>query len=542
MNDRVKKMCALLTVSGIFLSSSALAFEAVYYPQNDSVKVIGENNADSVAVVVMPYEYTVDELAEKMVNSIPDVIFKSVPAGGKYEDEILLSDVMNEGKYRISENIGGKVKDSVFIRMKSDKVQALIEAIDGKDKSAFLTAVNQFIANLSLDLSESAVSEIAEKLYTLNLKSGYTTESFYKNLVASEGLFSFKYSKISLEDYFEEYAACLDDDLIEQYNNFAGLQKDEAENCASGINFLKGSISDTLSEILFIAKVHSATNFTQLRTSVEQYRDKNSMSLPGYDSLNKDYMKNNVFINLFDDRKKINNAEDIASRIETLAGTEKNNANKSPSSAGGGGGSSGGNSSGFSSNTVTPNAVTPNENNNNKTEVFSDISTHWAKADIEKMNGLGIINGFEDKTFRPDNKVTRAEFVKMLVNVLNIPGGGDCSFDDVSDSDWFKQSVADAVNAGIVSGVTATQFAPYNELTRQDAAVMVYRSIKEKLTENAQDINYNDENSISDYALGAIKALSTAGIVNGSNGSFNPKNGITRAEAVTLLLRVYGIA
>ncbi len=534
MNNGVKKICALLTVSGMICSSSAFAFEAMYYPENDSVKVNGENKADTVAVVVMPYNYTVDELTEELVNSMSDVIFKSIPTGGKYEDEILLSDSMADGKYRISENIGGNTKDSVFIRMNGDKTEELIEAVNGADKYAFLMAVKQFITNLSLDLSESAVSEIAEKLYTLNPKSGYTTESFYKNLVAAEGLFSFKYSKISLEDYFEEYAVCLDADLIEAYNSFTESQKNEAENCASGIDFLKGSISDTLSEVLFIAKVHSATNFTQLRTSVEKYREKNSMSLPKYDSLNQDYLKNNVFINLFDDRNKINNAEDIASCIETLAGTEKNNANKLPSSTGGGGGSMSGSSMSFS-----PNTVTPNENNNK--EVFNDISTHWAKADIEKMNGLGIINGFEDKTFRPDNKVTRAEFVKMLVNVLNIPSGGDCSFDDISDSDWFKQCVVDAVNAGIVSGVTATQFAPYNELTRQDAAVMVYRSIKEKLTDNAQDINYNDENSISDYALGAIKALSTAGIVNGSDGNFNPKNGITRAEAVTLLLRVYGI-
>ena len=132
MNNGVKKICALLTVSGMFLSSSALAFEAVYYPQNDSVKVNGENNADMVAVIVMPYEYTVDELAVEMVNSMPDVIFKSVPAGGKYEDEILLSDVMNEGKYRISENIGEKVKDSVFIRMKSDCSARLLAMIHQK--------------------------------------------------------------------------------------------------------------------------------------------------------------------------------------------------------------------------------------------------------------------------------------------------------------------------------------------------------------------------------------------------------------------------
>ena len=540
MKNRMEKMLISALASGMIFSSSAFAFEAVYSPENDSVKINGENNAEMVAIAVMPYKYTINDLNREMVSAMSDIMFVSIPAGGEYAEEILLSDAIGEGKYRICENIDGGIKDSVFIRMKADALEALIGNINGADKSVFISKTKEFIESLSVDLPEEGILDLAEKLYEIKPASGYTEQSFYKAFLSAEGLIGFKYSKVTLSDYFEEYSVCIENDIMNDYKNMSEAQKTESENCASGIVFKNKSVPDILEEILLKAKVCSAVNWSQMKTDVEKYCTENSISTPVYNSLMQSYQKDNVFIKLFDERKNITNTEYLISRIEAIASSVKNSPGNNPPSTGGGGG---GGNSGSSRPALSGNPVTPNTDSgyDEKVEVFSDIADHWAKADIEKMNSLKFVNGFEDKTFRPDVKVTRAEFVKMISAVLNLPDGANNSFEDVSDNDWFKPYVSSAVMAGIVSGISDTHFAPYNEITRQDATVMVYRAIKDKLLVTSMTGAYNDEDSISDYAKESVMALTESGIMKGSDGYFHPKNGITRAEAAVLLLRVHSI-
>lgn len=551
MNDRVRRICVLPIISGLFFSSSVFAFEAVYNAGNNSVEITGENNFDEVAVAIMPYEYTVESLSDDIINSSGDILFKITEAGGKYADTILLSDNMKEGKYRVTELIDGNGKNSVFIRMEADIINGIVAAANSGEKQKFTEKTKQAFGNLSLGLSGELISQLANKLYLLKPNEGYTVENFCKSLTALEGLMSFRSGLLSFENYMEEYAANIDNVTAEEYNNLTTEQKAEIESCAAGIDFSKGSIQDNISEIIFTGKMHSAQNFGNLKSVVEEYRKNNQMTLDIYDSLKEEYQKNNVFIKLFDIKKQITNAENAAKFIEDFAREEKNKADKNqkPSSGpvsgstGGGGGSSGG--GGSVSGTVSGNTqgdVNAGKNNDEKiTDLFSDISGHWGEEYIKRMNELGIVNGFEDKTFRPDNGVTRAEFIKMLVSVIDIPSGEKCSFDDVSESDWYFSYVSDAVTAGIVSGISLDRFAPNDGLTRQDAAVMVYRSISDALTASVRNIKYADENEISDYAIDAVKALSEAGIVKGSDGRYNPEDGITRAEAAVLLLRVHDI-
>lgn len=180
---------------------------------------------------------------------------------------------------------------------------------------------------------------------------------------------------------------------------------------------------------------------------------------------------------------------------------------------------------------------------------FRDIGmVKWAQEAIVAMSAVGIVNGKEDGLFYPNDNVTRAEFVKMLVGTLTYANKIDasntnCSFSDVSADAWYHDSVAIAVNNGIVQGISDTEFSPDAYITRQDIAVMVERAANAAGIElsSGAELIFTDEGDISDYALNAVKAMAKAGVINGyEDGTFQPKTNATRAQAVVIIYRMAG--
>lgn len=103
----------------------------------------------------------------------------------------------------------------------------------------------------------------------------------------------------------------------------------------------------------------------------------------------------------------------------------------------------------------------------------TDTANHWANAVISDWESKGLIKGYEDGTFKPDNSVSRAEFVTMMNNVLKNDAEGTVSFTDVKETDWFYQAVAAAVNAGYCNGYEDGTFKPSATISRAEAAVML---------------------------------------------------------------------
>ncbi len=183
---------------------------------------------------------------------------------------------------------------------------------------------------------------------------------------------------------------------------------------------------------------------------------------------------------------------------------------------------------------------TPNEGNNGESTaggLYGDVSdSHWAYDSIKSMSEKGIISGYAGN-FRPDDSVTRAEYVKMLCKLFGISEGQGNSFADVLASDWFAPFVYGAAECGLVNG-NGTGFEPNGEITRQDAAVMLKRFmdfVKHEIEMN-KAVQFDDEGSIAGYAVDAVKALSAMGIINGrENNNFAPLEQMTRAEAAKML-------
>jgi len=114
---------------------------------------------------------------------------------------------------------------------------------------------------------------------------------------------------------------------------------------------------------------------------------------------------------------------------------------------------------------------------------FTDVSgDHWASDAIERWAGYGVLNGHDNGTFNPDGPMTRAQFAKVVVELLGLPTEGlEMPFEDVvgTADDWAKDYIAAAYNAGIVNGTNSagTRFAPSNSVSFDQSAAMLSRAL-----------------------------------------------------------------
>ncbi len=168
--------------------------------------------------------------------------------------------------------------------------------------------------------------------------------------------------------------------------------------------------------------------------------------------------------------------------------------------------------------------------------------TPWAAPYIGQLVRIGAIDGTAS-SFRPNDSVTRAEFVKMLVCVLGLELDYDAasSFSDVSSGDWYAPYIEAAVRAGIVNGLGDGSFGAEQPVTRQDIAAMLYRAAENVLVPGDVSI-FLDADAIAGYAKDGVGALVKAGIVSGrGDNTFAPTSNATRAESAKMLAGLYRV-
>jgi hypothetical protein len=157
-----------------------------------------------------------------------------------------------------------------------------------------------------------------------------------------------------------------------------------------------------------------------------------------------------------------------------------------------------------------------------KTVSFSDISEHWAKESIEKAVQKGYVDGYEDGTFKPDQSVSRAEFIKMVATALNLPVRGN-----TSGSDWYKPYVTVAEADGIHMPKDFADAEWNKPITRQEMARIAVRAGLEGYKKS--------ETSDEDFMFQATKT----GLIQGMNGGDLAKEeATTRAQSVTIIERI----
>lgn len=171
---------------------------------------------------------------------------------------------------------------------------------------------------------------------------------------------------------------------------------------------------------------------------------------------------------------------------------------------------------------------------------FSDIAGHWAEASIKQAVKDGIAKGYDDGTFKPGKTITRAEFAVMLMNALQVQeAGAELTFTDKATIGvWAQAAVAQAVQAGIISGYSDGTFRANANITRAEMAAMMGRAFGLPLDPNAVT-SFADNGTIPIWAKSAVAMLQERGIVNGIGANmFNPHKQATRAEAIVMLLNM----
>ncbi len=171
---------------------------------------------------------------------------------------------------------------------------------------------------------------------------------------------------------------------------------------------------------------------------------------------------------------------------------------------------------------------------------FSDVEGHWAQETIEQMAEKSVVAGYPDGTFRPDDKITRAEAVQLLQNMYRYPVEITGEFTDVAEDSWYAEAVYALKGQGLVNGVRADSFSPAVNITRQDTALIMARLIG---MDSAKDYTgalqgFDDGGEVAEYARNAVGYLAECQVMLGRDGSsLAPHADISRAEFLQLLYR-----
>jgi len=169
---------------------------------------------------------------------------------------------------------------------------------------------------------------------------------------------------------------------------------------------------------------------------------------------------------------------------------------------------------------------------------FKDVDKHWAKDAIYLVANAGIVGGYPDGRFGPNDGITRAQFSKVIANFMGFKEEGDISaFTDLNPNDNLTPYVAKCVKAGVLGGTSATTMSPNAKVTRETAATMLSRAFKLDTTGYTPD--FTDKNAISGWAKAHVAVMKETGLIAGyPDGSFNPKKSMTRAEMMTIIARL----
>lgn len=173
---------------------------------------------------------------------------------------------------------------------------------------------------------------------------------------------------------------------------------------------------------------------------------------------------------------------------------------------------------------------------------FTDTdSVVWASDAIHSLLDAGVISASPDRRFRPEDNITREEYLKMLLVALGLYGdSASCDFTDVSKDAWYYDYVALAYRLGISLGKGDGSFGISEHISRQDMAVLALRAMSAAgIKTSGEKLSFADHNDISQYALDSVSLLAGEGIINGiGEGIFNPLGTATRAEGAKIIYAI----
>jgi len=171
-------------------------------------------------------------------------------------------------------------------------------------------------------------------------------------------------------------------------------------------------------------------------------------------------------------------------------------------------------------------------------QVYKDLKGHWAEKYINELSDMEILNGFVDKTMKPDKVITRSEFITMLVRVMDLKEDSQkyANYLDIPVTHWAYSYINRAKAYGLLDYFNDKNFYPNKVITREEIAIILSKALPKNFVAD-KPLYFND---IKDSYINkkSIDRVASAGIINGMpDGSFSPKGSFSRAEAAAMVYR-----
>ncbi|MNI24821.1 Endo-1,4-beta-xylanase A precursor [compost metagenome] len=179
-------------------------------------------------------------------------------------------------------------------------------------------------------------------------------------------------------------------------------------------------------------------------------------------------------------------------------------------------------------------------------KTFTDVSRHWAQESINDLASRLVIKGADEQRFLPDSEITRAEFMAIIIRALGLSSANKTfQFKDIAEKAWYYQAVQIGYSYGLVDGHSEGSFKPNEQITRQEAMVILSRAMmlvelnKEIDNTKQQDLvnNFADSKQLASWARQAAALTIEIGIIGGYKGELRPLQNITRAETAAIIQR-----
>ena len=172
----------------------------------------------------------------------------------------------------------------------------------------------------------------------------------------------------------------------------------------------------------------------------------------------------------------------------------------------------------------------------------ADTGGHWAEKQISQWTDKGLVKGYDDGTFKPNNSISRAEFMTMVNRAFGFKEMAAINYVDVAAGAWYHGEIAKAVQAGYIKGDVDGLMNPNRQISRQEASIILYRLLELNEDKDSRLIEvFNDVATIASWSKKEVNAIVKDGYLSGyPDRTFRPGNNMTRAETVTVLARAVG--
>lgn len=175
-----------------------------------------------------------------------------------------------------------------------------------------------------------------------------------------------------------------------------------------------------------------------------------------------------------------------------------------------------------------------------KTGSFSDVpSGKWYTQAVAYCADKGYVSGYEDGSFRPNNKLTRAEMAVIMNKMLGLTESAKNTYADVVSGKWYTDAVLHCVKSGVMTGYSDKVFGTSDTLTREQGAVILAKAFQ--VNKVSGRTGFADDASISKWAVESVKAMSAKGLITGmGSNQFAPKTPLTRAQMCQIIYAAQG--